>query len=257
MEKLKQFWHKDGTRSVMASLLSILIGLAVGFVVLLVLGGVVCFFIDSLSMGGMAGNILALLNLHKVHLQAHNINLTTTLLQTLNLCSVAWLTTIVVDVESNLLREILLSPLQRLIRIVAIHNTITTLCNWKFLLDAVCKIILVTLIHYVPAMYATFVSLCDLLDTIFERLVQRLWVVRESLSTLLEGHIAPFVSVLLLASESYRILIREILFPVCQFLRREHFTPPTRHSVTTRTPHENVTMHLNTLLLAELYNLIG
>ena len=29
---------------------------------LLVLGGVVCFFIDSLSMGGMAGNILALLS---------------------------------------------------------------------------------------------------------------------------------------------------------------------------------------------------
>lgn len=29
---------------------------------LLVLGGVVCFFIDSLSMGGMAGNVLALLS---------------------------------------------------------------------------------------------------------------------------------------------------------------------------------------------------
>ena len=37
MEKLKQFWHKDGTRSVMASLLCILLGLAIGFVVLLVI----------------------------------------------------------------------------------------------------------------------------------------------------------------------------------------------------------------------------
>jgi len=38
MEKLKQFWHKDGTRSVMASLLSILIGLAAGSVLILIVG---------------------------------------------------------------------------------------------------------------------------------------------------------------------------------------------------------------------------
>ena len=38
MDKLKQFWHKDGTRSVMASLLSILIGLAAGSVLILVVG---------------------------------------------------------------------------------------------------------------------------------------------------------------------------------------------------------------------------
>ena len=38
MEKLKQFWHKDGTRSVMASLLSIFIGLLAGSVLILVVG---------------------------------------------------------------------------------------------------------------------------------------------------------------------------------------------------------------------------
>ncbi|MBR6568980.1 MAG: ABC transporter permease [Clostridia bacterium] len=38
MEKLKQFWHKDGTRSVMASLLSIVIGLLAGSVLILVVG---------------------------------------------------------------------------------------------------------------------------------------------------------------------------------------------------------------------------
>ncbi len=38
MDKLKQFWHKDGTRSVMASLLSILIGLLAGSVLILVVG---------------------------------------------------------------------------------------------------------------------------------------------------------------------------------------------------------------------------
>ena len=38
MEKLKQFWHKDGTRSVMASLLSILIGLAAGSVLVFIVG---------------------------------------------------------------------------------------------------------------------------------------------------------------------------------------------------------------------------
>ena len=38
MEKLKQFWHKDGTRSVMASLLSILIGLLAGSVLILIVG---------------------------------------------------------------------------------------------------------------------------------------------------------------------------------------------------------------------------
>lgn len=38
MEKLKQFWHKDGTRSVMASLLSILIGLTAGSILILIVG---------------------------------------------------------------------------------------------------------------------------------------------------------------------------------------------------------------------------
>ncbi len=38
MDKLKQFWHKDGTRSVMASLLSILIGLLAGSVLILIVG---------------------------------------------------------------------------------------------------------------------------------------------------------------------------------------------------------------------------
>ena len=38
MEKLKQFWQKDGTRSVMASLLSILIGLLAGSVLILIVG---------------------------------------------------------------------------------------------------------------------------------------------------------------------------------------------------------------------------
>ena len=38
MEKLKQFWHKDGTRSVAASLLSILIGLLAGSVLILIVG---------------------------------------------------------------------------------------------------------------------------------------------------------------------------------------------------------------------------
>jgi len=38
MDKLKQFWHKDGTRSVMASLLSILIGLLAGSLLILVVG---------------------------------------------------------------------------------------------------------------------------------------------------------------------------------------------------------------------------
>lgn len=36
--KLKEFWHKDGTRSVMASLLSILIGLAAGSVLIFIVG---------------------------------------------------------------------------------------------------------------------------------------------------------------------------------------------------------------------------
>ncbi len=38
MEKIRQFWHKDGTRSVMASLLSILIGLLAGSVLILIVG---------------------------------------------------------------------------------------------------------------------------------------------------------------------------------------------------------------------------
>ena len=38
MEKLKQFWQKDGTRSVLASLLSILTGLLAGSVLILIVG---------------------------------------------------------------------------------------------------------------------------------------------------------------------------------------------------------------------------
>ena len=38
MEKLKQFWHKDGTRSVMASLLSIIIGMLAGSVMIAIVG---------------------------------------------------------------------------------------------------------------------------------------------------------------------------------------------------------------------------
>ncbi len=38
MDKLKQFWHKDGTRSVMASLISILIGLLAGSLLILAVG---------------------------------------------------------------------------------------------------------------------------------------------------------------------------------------------------------------------------
>ncbi len=38
MEKLKHFWHRDGTRSVLASLLSIFIGLLAGSVLILVVG---------------------------------------------------------------------------------------------------------------------------------------------------------------------------------------------------------------------------
>ena len=38
MEKIRQFWQKDGTRSVMASLLSILIGLGAGSVLILAVG---------------------------------------------------------------------------------------------------------------------------------------------------------------------------------------------------------------------------
>ena len=37
-DKLRAFWHKDGTRSVMASLLSILIGLVAGSVLILIVG---------------------------------------------------------------------------------------------------------------------------------------------------------------------------------------------------------------------------
>ena len=38
MEKIRQFWNKNGTRSVMASLLSILIGLAAGSLLILIVG---------------------------------------------------------------------------------------------------------------------------------------------------------------------------------------------------------------------------
>lgn len=49
MEKLKQFWHKDGTRSVMASLLSILIGLAAGSVLIFFVGA----FTPSLGLNSV------------------------------------------------------------------------------------------------------------------------------------------------------------------------------------------------------------
>ncbi len=70
-EKLRQFWHKDGTRSVMASLLSIIIGLAAGSVLILVVGlcnptlgfksamdGIRLVFLGLLSTGRSAAGAL-------------------------------------------------------------------------------------------------------------------------------------------------------------------------------------------------------
>lgn len=71
MDKLNNFWHKDGTRSVMASLLSIIIGLAAGSVLILIVGlcnpalgfksawdGIRLVFMGPLSTGRSAAGAL-------------------------------------------------------------------------------------------------------------------------------------------------------------------------------------------------------
>ena len=70
-DKLNNFWHKDGTRSVMASLLSIIIGLAAGSVLILIVGlcnpalgfksawdGIRLVFMGPLSTGRSAAGAL-------------------------------------------------------------------------------------------------------------------------------------------------------------------------------------------------------
>ncbi|MDD6142531.1 MAG: ABC transporter permease [bacterium] len=71
MDKLNNFWHKDGTRSVMASLLSIIIGLTAGSVLILIVGlcnpalgfksawdGIRLVFMGPLSTGRSAAGAL-------------------------------------------------------------------------------------------------------------------------------------------------------------------------------------------------------